>query len=351
MENKGKYLYGIIEANEEKELSLKGLYNRGVYTIPYNDISAVVSDSPLKIGVTKETVFTHDKVIRAVMEKHTIIPIGFGTVALNKADVINILEKGYAEFKSTLKRIGNKLQFNVKALCNINKLFIEILNENQDIKKEWELVKNEQTESDKIELGKKVSIISNKKKEAYAKEVHNSLSNLHVNFIPNKFTDEKMLINTSFLIDKEKEKKWYEKIDELDDRYGDKVQVISVGPLPPYDFVRVDTKIADFRAIDEARKLLGLGEEAVSLEIETSYQNLVSKYHPDKNPKPSAKEKFTKIEKAYSLLSNYIKNYPDSICSFRKENVEKTFIFEEKESTSDWRSKYKIVGDKKLIMK
>ncbi|MDP2755273.1 MAG: GvpL/GvpF family gas vesicle protein, partial [Nitrospirota bacterium] len=91
-----KYIYGIIEDSEEK------VFNSEVHTIPYQDISAVVSDSSFVDYTTlpKDQVakflLTHQQVIEKVMDSYTIIPMKLGTYAFNIREIEEILSKGYA---------------------------------------------------------------------------------------------------------------------------------------------------------------------------------------------------------------------------------------------------------------
>lgn len=50
--------------------------------------------------------------------------------------------------------------------------------------------------------------------------------------------------------------------------------------------------------------ILGLHEGANEQEIRRKYRSLAMRFHPDKNPSPSAKEKFIQITEAYEILLN-----------------------------------------------
>jgi DnaJ-class molecular chaperone len=70
--------------------------------------------------------------------------------------------------------------------------------------------------------------------------------------------------------------------------------------------------MADFDQIDEARKILGLGEEASLEEIKESYRNLSLAYHPDRckdADKKACAEKFKAVTQAKELILNYCSNY------------------------------------------
>ncbi|MDQ1328278.1 MAG: hypothetical protein QG641_1563 [Candidatus Poribacteria bacterium] len=67
-----------------------------------------------------------------------------------------------------------------------------------------------------------------------------------------------------------------------------------------------------FRDIDEARKILGLGETASLAEIKGAYRALSLKYHPDKctdKDKQRCEDIFKKLNKANRILMSYCASY------------------------------------------
>jgi DnaJ-class molecular chaperone len=87
--------------------------------------------------------------------------------------------------------------------------------------------------------------------------------------------------------------------------------------------------MANFNEIEEARKLLGLGEAATLKEIKRAYRTLAHRHHPDKYRRTASKETeetMTKLNWAYKLLMDYCDNYK---YSFREEDVARTYPDEE----------------------
>jgi DnaJ-class molecular chaperone len=86
--------------------------------------------------------------------------------------------------------------------------------------------------------------------------------------------------------------------------------------------------MANFDEIEEARKLLGLSEEATIKEIKKAYRKLAHRYHPDKLMEDNASESETmkRLNRAYKLLLDYCNEYK---YSFREEDVARIYFYDE----------------------
>ncbi|MBI5234229.1 MAG: GvpL/GvpF family gas vesicle protein [Deltaproteobacteria bacterium] len=95
----GIKLYGVINGRGE---GLIGAESAGdaVYTVPYREISCLVSDTTDddrmvdKKGVLKG-LLDYQNVMERVISKYTVIPIRFGTWVETREDVLRVLESGY----------------------------------------------------------------------------------------------------------------------------------------------------------------------------------------------------------------------------------------------------------------
>lgn len=79
----------------------------------------------------------------------------------------------------------------------------------------------------------------------------------------------------------------------------------------------------DFKQIDEARKILGLAEEASIEEIKKAFRRLSLRYHPDRckeKDKKQCEEMLKKINHAKDLIGSYCAHYR---YSFKEKEVRK----------------------------
>ena len=85
--------------------------------------------------------------------------------------------------------------------------------------------------------------------------------------------------------------------------------------------------MANFLEIDEARKILGLGEVGTLKEIKDAYRSLARRYHPDRHTGGDQdQEAMKKLNWAYKLLEDYCRAYK---YSFREGDVARTYPHDE----------------------
>lgn len=85
--------------------------------------------------------------------------------------------------------------------------------------------------------------------------------------------------------------------------------------------------MANFAEIEEARKLLALGDAASLKEIKGAYRRLARRHHPDRHGRADQDEEAMKrLNWAYKLLEDYCRDYK---YSFRQEDVARTYPHDE----------------------
>ena len=87
--------------------------------------------------------------------------------------------------------------------------------------------------------------------------------------------------------------------------------------------------MANFKQIEQARRLLGLNENATLEEIKQAYRELNLKYHPDRckdEKKKGCEEMSKKINNAKDMLLSYCAGYK---YSFKERDVKRNTVSKE----------------------
>src|SRR5437870_11207787 len=110
--SEGKYVYCIIRNDRSREFGEIGIGSASrVYTVGFNNLAAVVSDTPIVIyDPTRENVLAHEFVNETVMREHTVIPMSFGTVFRSEDDVGELLKSTHQAFSDVLDKMRDKIE-------------------------------------------------------------------------------------------------------------------------------------------------------------------------------------------------------------------------------------------------
>lgn len=241
----GKYIYCIIASNEAQSFGPLGIGDRGdeVYAICFNDIAAVVSNSPIKkYPVSRENLIPHEKAVEEVMKYYTVLPVRFCTIAEDEEKVKRILEIEHDRFVDSLKNMEGKKELGLKAIFKEDVIYKDILEKYKDIKVLKEKIAalpSEKTYLQRAKIGEMVEAALEKEKEKCKGDILNILSPLAVEVKTNNTYGELMIISAAFLVEKHKEAEFDQKVNEFADKYSDKIKFKYVGTLPPFNFVNL----------------------------------------------------------------------------------------------------------------
>jgi hypothetical protein len=243
----GKYLYCVIDCKEGKpgkDFGLLGIGGRGdqLSSLSHKDVAMVVSNSPIKkYPVSRENCLAHQQAIEAVMkEGFTVLPVRYCTIADDEGQVKKILKRDYERFKDLLLKMENKVELGLKAIFDEKLIYQDILAKNKEIRLWKEKLINkplEKTYHQRIKVGRMVESALNAEKEKAKTLALRTLKGLAEDYVVADNYGERMLLNTSFLVERNKEPEFDKKVDELNERFEQKVKLKYVGEMPPFNFV------------------------------------------------------------------------------------------------------------------
>ncbi|SNR69919.1 gas vesicle protein GvpF [Halorubrum vacuolatum] len=198
------YTYGVIR-QEDIEIETTGVGGaEQIYTVDYRTISAVVSDiDTTDPERTDEDVQAHNDVLREVMEYdggRTVVPMSFGMAFKNKRALKRVLRGARAALRKALNDVEGKVELGVKIISA-----------------------SEQTVSS----------------ENIKSDVTAQLSELSVNETENDLFSDRLLINKSYLVERDRRSAFDDTIDDIEAQYGDEVTVKYTGPWAPYNFLDI----------------------------------------------------------------------------------------------------------------
>ncbi|MBU4258900.1 MAG: GvpL/GvpF family gas vesicle protein [Proteobacteria bacterium] len=249
MTEEGQYIYAIVAADEERNFGSIGIGRRNddVSTVCYRDIGAVISPSLImKYPVSRANTIAHQKVMEEAMKYYPVLPVRFGTVG-ERTGLIKekVLKARYDELKKLLGYVEDKIELGLKALwLNMQAIYKEIIDENGDIRSLRDRIMSKaiKPQRDQIRLGEIVKKTLDAKRMQDEKAILDPLKGLWVDHKVNNGFGDQMVTNSSFLVTKDREKKFDDAVDKLSTKYDGRMKFKYVGPVPPCNFIEIVVK-------------------------------------------------------------------------------------------------------------
>jgi hypothetical protein len=321
-----KYVYGVIAPNEarpfdriafEREVQSATPECRTVSAIAHQDIAAVVSDSAisdhthlLKDALARLLV-QHQMVVETVMSLgYTVIPMRLGTFARDEREVREILGCGNGLVRAISAKVADRIEVDVVATWNDFGAVLKEIAEHPAIRKvkaELQAKPAGVSLEDQMRVGVMVKKLLDSARTELAEAIGAALKPVCADRREHDLMDDRMISNTAFLLDRARQSRFDQVIQELNTRFNGRLNFRCVGPLPPYSFCTLEARKIEFEKIEWARKKLGLvNDRATRDEIKQAHRQRAFACHPDRNAgSPVLGREFDEVTKAFRILDDF----------------------------------------------
>lgn len=234
------YVYAITKAEHPLGLDdIKGVGEEPaeLHAVGGGDLSAVVSEAPVDLSVSRRDVEAHHDVQERLWADGAILPMSFGFVAQDEAAVEALLQERAEAFSQRLDELTGRAEFNVKGVHDEDALLRAVLAESSRARELNDAIREGGgTYEDRLALGELVAQEVQAREEALGQEV---LATLRPYALDERLSpaSQQYFVNVSFLVDGERSDEFAEAGGELAEALGEGMDLRLRGPLPPYSFV------------------------------------------------------------------------------------------------------------------
>ena len=308
------YLYGIIKDPDGAATAAPcAESDTPVQIVAHNGLGCVVSDHvEEEVGsLPREEIvrrlFAYQRVVEQVTQRRPVLPVKFGTVLDHAQEALELLNQGRAKFAEALGYIQDKIEMDVAATWDTNRVLQAIGRQEEVARRREELArKGQPTLEERVQLGQLVNEQMDSRRDRYRKRMVGLLKPLAFDMVPNPLLSDQMVMNVAFLIDREKEHAFDERIRWLDQLFDDEVNLRVIGPLPPYSFATVEVTRLTLEQVEEARSVLGVDDVTAEDTVRRAYRRRAAEAHRSLGAGDlQAKEQFARLGKAANLLMGY----------------------------------------------
>jgi len=241
-----KYVYGVVPASAAAP-ARAGIGGAAVETIASDATAAIVSDvaeGDLEAG--REELMIHAQVLEQALEGGVVLPMRFGAVMADADSVRHeLLERHHDALMSQLAELEGKVELRVRAVFEETALMSEIVRENPEIAALREALHGQDDDAtyyERIRLGELVAAAVEGKREAEAQEILDALAPLALAVDTGDLGHERVALNASFLVARERIAEFDEAVDEIGRAREGRMRLKYTGPLPAHSFVELSVE-------------------------------------------------------------------------------------------------------------
>lgn len=249
MANTGLYLYAIIDHAQPRELGDCGLDGGRVYTVPGESVAAVVSEVPnRKVRPERRKLAAHFDVLKRLLAEHTLLPMAFGVIAEDRADIERILRLNESSFVEQLDRLRGQVEMGLRLawdVPNIIDFFVQTEPTLQRLRDQ--LFGGGQTPSQEylIELGRVFDQLRNQRREQLLAQFQEVLTPFYQQIKSLPPRSEQEALNLAVLVPAANRDQYEQAVTRYAEALPEHFRIELNGPWPPSNFVELTLNLDD----------------------------------------------------------------------------------------------------------
>jgi hypothetical protein len=235
------YVYGIVEASAAAPAG-KGIGGARLSLVRGDDAAALVSEvSGDHVRLGREEVLVHAQVLEQALARGTVLPMRFGVVMSGPEEIrARVLDDHASELREQLADYAGKVEVRIRATYDETSLLQGVVRENPEIAVLREAVRrhpSDVTYYERIRLGELVAGAVESRRERDARMIVGALADAALAVDEGDPGHERVVVQASFLVERERLAQFDRILDEVADTYGGEIRFKYTGPLPPHSFV------------------------------------------------------------------------------------------------------------------
>ncbi len=235
------YVYGVMAAADDPPAAA-GIGGAEVHLIRDGEIAAIVSDiDPQGLELGREAMTAHARVLEGAVAASTVLPMRFGVVMADEQAVRReLLDSHGRELRAQLEELSGKVELRLRATYEEDRLMREAVAQDPEILRVRDSLRGmpeDATYYARIQLGELVAAAVQRTRQADADEILGELSPLAVAVEAGEPGHERVALNASFLVARERIAEFDKRVDEIGRAQAGRLRFKYTGPLPPHTFV------------------------------------------------------------------------------------------------------------------
>lgn len=253
MSRNGLFVYGFVNATEDRTLDLTGVVYNGisppVHVIVYEGVGVLVSDYPstMKAMPTRKNLDCHNRIICTALEQGTVIPMAFGQIVRSASAIAKFLKQNYKSIREGLSRLNNKVEMTLRVRWDVENIFDYFVRQDRELAEARDrifLQAAPPSQQEKMDLGR---LFEERLQEERSKHVEQLMDRFRTSTADVKVNPpkgEKTVLDLVMLVDRTKIAQFEQQVYQVAETYPNQYTFDFNGPWAPFSFADLTLRSA-----------------------------------------------------------------------------------------------------------
>jgi hypothetical protein len=235
------YVYGVVPA-QAREPEGTGIADAPLELIRAGELAALVSTLEDEVPqLDRDALTQHARVLEAALGDTTVLPMRFGVVVQDEAQArAELLSRHEEELLEQLAELTGKVELKLRASYVEEALLRDVIGEHPEIARLRDVLRGLPAEAsyyERIRLGEMVTDAVQGRRSQDAAALLDVLEPLAHQVSIAESAHERIVLDASFLVARDRIDRFDGAVDELGQRYATRMRMRYTGPLPAHSFV------------------------------------------------------------------------------------------------------------------
>jgi hypothetical protein len=239
MSRTGIYIYAFGDG--PTTLPEKGLGDAPVRTIAAAGLVAYVSDAPSgRLRPERRHLSAHQGVLRALMEGRTVLPVSFGVVARNEAEVRGIIASNASQFREQCERVHDRVEHALRLSWDVPDLARHLVERHPDLRAARDAMVAHPSHDNKVRAGRAFENVLNAEREALTASLLAAIEPVCAEVVQNPLRADREVVNLACLVGRGESAAFDQAVERAASLFDETFRFDLSGPWAPHSFVRMN---------------------------------------------------------------------------------------------------------------
>ena len=243
-----RYIYAIVrvaDADSIQAAGLQGLFDEAVRVDRLDQLAVVSSAIDVEsIRPRRQLLSAHQNVVAEISKHWDLLPVSFGLIAANEAELISIISSNTDELQQALDRVSGKVEMNLVLSWAVDNVFQYLVGKHPEMQAARDrIASGEASRDEMIELGRQFDLLLKSERSSHAEALTTALAHQCDAIEQQDPKSETEVVRLQCLIPRDGESRFTSALHEAAAKFDDDYAFAFNGPWPPYSFVNLKLSV------------------------------------------------------------------------------------------------------------